>query len=178
MADYIITGQVFLSQSVSADEETALIARLTECAVKNRIWVNTCGHFKSPDAEDKYPPENYLQKGSIPFEITDSEQAFEADRILNGIWYRDDGYRITDLSSSGLVDIQSFLEEMIKQDWISNISISIDLTHGYPASYSTKCMIHANAFCSTLTALPAWGGVPVVECSIVKDEVWVAAIQG
>lgn len=178
MADYIITSQVFLSHSVSADEAVGFMTYLTESAVKNRIWINTCGHFKSPDTEDKYPPEDYLQKGVIPFEITDSEQAFEADRILSGIWYRDEDYRIADLSSSGLVDIQSFLEEMIKQDWISNISISIDLAHGYPASYFTKCTIHANAFCPTLMTLPAWGGVPVVECSIVKNEVWVAEIKG
>lgn len=178
MADYYITGQVLLSHCVSADEAGAFIARLTESAVKNNIWVNTCGHFRSPDAEEKYPPEDHLQKESIPFEITDSEQAFEADRILSGIGYRDDDYRISDLSRSGLADIQSFLEELIKQDWVSGISVSIDLMHGFQASYSTRCMIHANAFCSTLMALPAWGGVPVVECNIVKDEVWVAEIKG
>ena len=178
MADYIITGQVFLSHSVSADEAVDSIACLTECAAKNRIWVNTCGHFKNPDAKDKYSPEDHLQNRSIPFEITDSEDAFEADRILSGIWYRGDAYRISDLSNSGLMDIQSFLEETIRQDWVSNISISIDLTHGYQAGYSTKCIIHANAFCSTLMALPAWGGMPVVECNIVKDEVWVAEIKG
>lgn len=175
MSDYIITGQVFLSQCVSADEAVALAAHLTECAVKNKIWVNACGHFKNPDAAYKCSPGNYLLKGYIPFEITDSEHAFGADRILSEIWYRDEDGRIADLSSSGFVDIQSFLEELIKQDWISNISVSLDLAHGYQASNYSNCMIHANAFCSTLMALPAWGGVPTGEFNIVKDEVPTAA---
>lgn len=174
MADYIITGQVFLSHCVSADEASALAAHMTESAVKNNIWVNTCGHFRGPDAEEKYPSENYLLKGYIPFEITDSEHAFEADRILSGIWYRDEDGRIADLSGSGLGDIQSFLEEVIEQDWVSSISVSLDWAHGYPASYYAQCMIHANMFCSALTALPAWGGVPTGEFSIVKDEVLLA----
>lgn len=171
MADYVITGQVFLSHCVSADEATAFAAHLAECAVKNKIWVNACGHFRSPDAAYQCSSENYLLKGYIPFEITDSEHASEADRILREIWHRDEDGRIADLSNSGLVDIQSFLEELIGQEWVSNISLSIDLAHGYPAGYYANCMIHANAFCSTLTALPAWGGVPTGEFHIAKDEV-------
>lgn len=171
MADYIITGQVFLSHCVSDDEAIAFAEHLTENAVKHKIWVNTCGHFKSPDAKEKYPPEDYLQKGSIPFEITDSEDAFEADRILGGIWYRDGDSRIADLSNSGLVDVQSFLKELIQQDWVSSISVSFDLAHGYPSSDVTKCTIHANAFCLAMMSLPAHGGVPTAEFNIVKDEV-------
>lgn len=174
MADYIITGQVFLSHCVSADEAIAFAAHLTECAVKNNIWINICGHFRSPDAENRFPSEKDLQKGSIPFEITDSEHAFEADRILSGIWYRDEDSRISDLSGSGLMDIQSFLEEVIGQDWVSNISVSLDCAHGYPAGYYAQCMIHADMFCSTLTALPAWGGVPTGEFSVVKNDVSLA----
>lgn len=170
MADQIITGRVYLAQPLAADEAAAFVGRMTESAVKNKIWINTCGHFKSVDVQDLYPAAEYLQEGYIPFEITDSEQAYEANRILSGIWYRDEDFRIADLSASGLGDIQSFLEELIKQETVSNISISFDLAHGYPARDFTKCTIHANAFCTMLMTLPDLYGVPSVEFNVVKDQ--------
>lgn len=180
MADQIITGQVFLSDRFSAGEETTFVGYLTECAVKNKIWINTGGHFRSADAQWKYPPDDYLQKGYIPFEITDSENACEADRILSGILYRDEDYRIADLSASGLVDIQAFLEEIIKHESVSGISVSFDLAHGYPYPEGafSKCVIHANEFCTALMTLPNAYAVPGGEFTVVKDDVPITAIKG
>ena len=74
----------------------------------------------------------YLQKGYIPFEITDSENSSEANRILSDILY-DENYHIADMSCSGLYDIQSFLEDIIKHEAVSKIIVSIDLA---PVSYT------------------------------------------
>ena len=171
MADQIITGQVFPAHRFSADEAKAVIECLTQSAVKNKIWVNICDNFKSVDAKYKYPPDDYIQKGYIPFEITDSQNACEADRILSGILY-DEAFRIADMSCSGLYGIQSFLEEIIKLESVSGIIVSIELAHGYlyPEGYFSKCVIHANEFCTALITLPNAYAVPGGEFFVVKDE--------
>ena len=115
MADQIITGQVFLTHRFSSSEAKIFGEYLKASAVKNKIWLNLCGHFSSPDVQYKYPPDDYLQKGYIPFEITDSENSSEANRILSDILY-DENYYIADMSCSGLYDIQSFLEDIIKHE--------------------------------------------------------------
>ena len=91
MADQIITGQVFLTHRFSSSEAKIFGEYLKERALKNKIWPNLCGHFSSPDVQYKYPPDDYLQKGYIPFEITDSENSSEANRILSDILY-DENY--------------------------------------------------------------------------------------
>lgn len=171
MADQIITGRVLLAHPLLADEATAFVGHLTKSAVRNKIWINTCGHFRSADAQYKYPPDDYLQKGYIPFEITDSENSSEADRILSGIWY-DETSRIADLSGSGLADIQSFLGEIIEHEAVSGISVSFDLAHGYPypEGLLKKCVIRAHAFCTALMAFPCPSRVPAVELNIVKGD--------
>lgn len=170
MADQIITVQVFLTHRFSSSEAKIFGEYLKERALKNKIWLNLCGHFSSPDVQYKYPPDDYLQKGYIPFEITDSENSSEANRILSDILY-DENYYIADMSCSGLYDIQSFLEDIIKHEAVSKIIVSIDLAHGYPypEGFFAKCVIHANEFCAALMTLPNAFAVPGGEFTVVKD---------
>ena len=165
MADQIITGQVFLTHRFSSSE-----AKIFGEYLKERALKNLCGHFSSPDVQYKYPPDDYLQKGYIPFEITDSENSSEANQILSDILY-DENYHIADMSCSGLYDIQSFLEDIIKHEAVSKIIVSIDLAHGYPylEGFFAKCVIHASEFCTALMTLPNAFAVPGGEFTVVKD---------
>lgn len=178
MADQIITGQVFTAHRFSSSEAITFGEYLKESAVKNKIWLNLCGHFSSPDVQNKYPPDDYLQKGYIPFEITDSENSSEANRILSDILY-DENYHIADMSCSGLYDIQSFLEDIIKHEAVSKNIVSIDLAHGYPypEGFFAKCEIHASEFCTAMMTLPNAFAVPGGEFTIVKDGAPIAIDQ-
>lgn len=170
MADQVITGKVRLAHSLTVKERAAFIARLIAIAVKNNIWVNTCGSLKSAQARWKYPDADCAGEGFIPFEITDSEEDWEADRIFGGILYSNEDFRVADLSRSGLPDVQVFLEEVIKEDEVSGISISFDLAHGCDDSEYAKLTIKAKELCNALMRLPNKSHVPISELLIVKDK--------
>ena len=169
MADQVITGKVHLVHILTVKERAAFIARLSTIAAKNNIWVNTCSSLKSSQARWKYPDADCAGEEFIPFEITDSEKDWEADRIFGGILYSYEDFRVADLSRSGLPDVQAFLEEVIKEDEVSGISISFDFAHGCDDSEYAKHTIKANELCNVLMRLPNKFHVPISELLIVKD---------
>ena len=83
------------------------------------------------------------------------------------------------MSCSGLYDIQSFLEDIIKHEAVSKIIVSIDLAHGYPypEGFFAKCEIHASEFCAAMMTLPNAFAVPGGEFTIVKDGAPIAIDQ-
>ena len=122
--------------SYGSSEAIAFGEYLKESAVKNKIWLNLCGHFSSPDVQYKYPPDDYLQKGYIPFEITDSENSSEANQILSDILY-DENLRQENLSRDDLVCHNYLLINKTAQKRPIKVSFAL---YAYILNLDTKSM--------------------------------------
>lgn len=173
MSDEMITGIIYFSRVPSGGEYEDFIAFLVRCAADNQIWINAGGLIRNPDARYKYSmdsgEDNDLSKKYLPFEITDTMDTDECNRITSGMWYRDTDNGIADWGSSCIPDIENFLVQIMEHDLIRYVRISIDLAHGYiPCAYE-NLDINASDFCKTLMSLPNHYGVPTGQFNIRKQ---------
>ena len=169
----LITGKIYFACVPCGREIEDFVAFLSCYAEENRIWINTGGQIKNPDARYKYsidstesndPAEKYL-----PFEITDTKDSDECSRIMSGISYRDTDFSIADWGNSGIPNIENFLVQIMEHDLIGYVQLSIDLAHGYTSSAYANLNITANEFCRTLTALPNHNALPTAQFNIKKQ---------
>jgi hypothetical protein len=169
----LIAGKIYFACVPCGREIEDFVAFLTRCAEENRIWINTGGHIRNPDARYKYSinnsESNDFAEKYLPFEITDAKDADECNRIISGISYRDTDFSIADWGSSGIPNIESFLVQIIEHVLIESVQIAIDLMHGYMPSECANIDITANEFCRTLTALPNHNVLPTAQFNIKKQ---------
>ena len=169
----LITGKIYFACVPFGREIEDFVAFLTRCAEENRIWINTGGHIRNPDARYKYSINNsesdVLAEKYLPFEITDTKNSDECSRIISGIWYRDTDFCIPDWGSSGIPNVESFLVQIMAHDLIEYVQISIDLAHGYTSSAYAELNITANEFCRTLMSLPNHNELPTAQFNIKKQ---------
>ena len=170
----LITGKIYFACVPCGGEIEDFVAFLTRCAEENRIWINTGGHIRNPDARYKYSVDNSgsndLAEKYLPFEITDTKDSDECRRIVSGISYRDTDFSIADWGSSGIPNVESFLVQIIEHVLIESVQIAIDLMHGYMPSECAKIDIMANEFCRTLMRLPCHGALPTAQFNIKRSE--------
>ena len=168
----LITGKIYFTCVPFGREIEDFVAFLTRCAEENRIWINTGGHIRNPDARYKYSIDstesNDLAEKYLPFEITDTKNSDECSRIMSGISYRDTDFSIADWGSSGIPNVESFLVQIMAHDLIEYVQISIDLAHGYTPSEYSNFNIAANDFCKILVSLPNHHALPTAQFNIVK----------
>lgn len=172
MSDQFITGKIHFSRIPRSGELEHFVTFLTRSAVENRIWINTGEQIRNPDARYKYSIDdrdnNNLVEQYLPFEITDSKETDECNRILSGIWYRDTDFSIADLGSSGLANIENFFGQIMDDGLIQYVQIAFDLVHGYTPFEYFNLDITAKDFCKTLMSLPNYNAVPTVQFNIRK----------
>lgn len=169
----LITGKIYFTCIPFDREMEDFVAFLTRCAEENRIWINTGGQIRNPDARYKYSINNSesdnLAEKYLPVEITDTKDSDECRRIMSGISYRDTDFSIADWGSSGIPNIESFLVQIMAHDLIEYVQISIDLAHGYALSAYAELNITANEFCRTLMSLPNHNALPTAQFNIKKQ---------
>ncbi len=174
MSDEIITGRIVFSRALLGGEYEDLVDFLTRCAVGNHIWVNVGNEIKDPDARCKYSigngESNELSEKDLPFEITDSKDTDECNRITSGISYRDADLGIADWGSSAVPNIERFLVRITEHDLIECVQLAIDLKHGYASSAYADLDIAANEFCKILMSLPNRSALPTGRFNIRKTD--------
>ena len=170
----LITGKIYFTCVPFGREIEDFVSFLTRCAEENRIWINTGGQIRNPDARYKYSVDNSgsndLAEKHLPFEITDTKDSDECSRIMSGISYRDTDFSIADWGSSGIPNVESFLVQIMAHDLIEYVQISIDLAHGYTSSAYANLNITANEFCRTLMSLPNHNELPTAQFNIKRSE--------
>ena len=168
----LITGKIYFTCVPFGREIEDFVEFLTRCAEENRIWINTGGQIRNPDARYKYSVDNSgsndLAEKHLPFEITDTKDSDECSRIISGISYRDTDFSIADWGSSGIPNIENFLVQIIEHGLIEYVQLSIDLDHGYTPSAYMDLNITANDFCKILVSLPNHNALPTAQFNIVK----------
>ena len=166
----LITGKIYFTCIPFGREIEDFVAFLTRCAEENRIWINTGGQIRNPDARYKYSINNsesdVLAEKYLPFEITDTKDSDECSRIMSGISYRDTDFSIADWGSSGISNVESFLVQIMAHNLIEYVQLSIDFAHGYTPSAYANLDINASDFCKTLMSLPNYNAVPTVQFNI------------
>lgn len=172
MADQIITGRIYLSHTLTVEEREKLISFLTQSAGDNRIWINIGGQIKNPDAKYELSRTNLdtdcSQENCLTFEITDNINTDEADRILGGIGYSEDG-GISDWGTSGMPDVEAFMICIMSSETIQRVQLSFVPAHGYPPKYYTIVHdIRANEICKTMMRCICGGAVPDSQLNIIK----------
>ena len=170
MSECIITGIIYFSRVPSDREQEDFVAFLARRAVENKIWINTGGQIKNPDARYKYSIDksenNTLAEKHLPFEITDAKDTDECSRILSGIWYRDTDFGIADWGTSGVPYIENFLVQIMEHDLIGHVQLAIDFAHGYTPSAHSNLNITAKELCKTLMSLPNHNALPTAQFNI------------
>ena len=170
----LITGKIYFMRVPFGREIEDFVAFLTRCAEENRIWINTGGHIRNPDARYKCSIDstesNDLAEKYLPFQITDTKNSDECSRIISGISYRDTDFSIADWGSSGIPNVESFLVQIMAHDVIEYVQLSIDLAHGYTSSSYAELNITANEFCRTLMSLPNHNALPTAQFNIKRSE--------
>ena len=169
----LITGKIYFTCVPFGREIEDFVAFLTRCAEENRIWINTGGHIRNPDARYKYSVDNSgsndLAEKHLPFEITDAKDTDECNRIMSGIWYRDSDFGIADWGNSGIPNVENFLVQIMEHGLIEYVQLSIDFAHGYIPSEYANIDIMANEFCRTLMSLPNHNELPTALFNIKKQ---------
>ena len=172
MSDVMITGKIYFLRVPFGKEYEDFIAFLVRCALDNQIWINAGEQIRNPDARYKYSMDsgesNDLSEEYLPFEITDTMDTDECNRITSGMWYRDTDNGIADWGSSCIPNIENFLVQIMEHDLIRYVHIYIDLVHGYIPSTYANLDINASDFCKTLMSLPNHGGLPTGQFNIRK----------
>lgn len=157
MADQIIQCKVTLSRDFSADEMERFCHRLREAASAHHIWAKLYDSVR-------YATSSEEAARVIRFEIVDDEEASEANRILRGIWYSDDG-RIAYWGESGVPDVQAFAQAMTDMPDVASLHLTFQFAHGSPEPIPTV-RIRASEICVALMSRQSEFHVPIMRLEI------------
>ena len=151
MSDYTITGKIYFENNCQSTEN--IKKYLENKAIDNQIWIRI----------KQFPNKSLL------YEIVDnSSPNSECKRIFENISYGCKGFRIVDVSCSGLPSVEKFLIDVVSNPLISYIDLDIDLSREYPRIkyHRTIC---AGQFCRAIIDAPNGGNeVPLLKLTINK----------
>ena len=167
MSYCLITGKIYFKSILSYDTMTEVSYFLLEKAILNRIGlnINSC---LTELALYKYPADDYLKYGYIPYEIVDTPWSGECHKIFEGIGYTDKTYKIDSIDQSRLPDVQKFLYDIIGNKQISYIILELEDIHLWPREF-TEYEINANKFCQTILDSPNQNcNMPTLRLKIIK----------
>ncbi len=157
MADQIIQCKVTLSRDFSADEMERFCHRLRKAAAAHHVWAKFYDSVR-------YTTSSEEAARVIWFEIVDDEEASEANRILRGIWYRDDGC-IAYWGESGVPDVQTFAQAMMDMPDVASLHLTFPFAHGSPEPLPTV-RIRASEICGALMSRRSELHVPIMRLEI------------
>jgi len=149
----LFTGEIHFKRTPSYDEMTEISYFLLEKSIVNRIGLHL-NIVLTAHGLYKYPVRNYRKDGYIPFEIVDTPWSGECRRIIEGVLYSKETFRIARVDLSRLPNIQKFFEEIIQHEMISHIIFVMEDVHDMPRDDFYEFEIKANQFCQTIIDAP------------------------
>ena len=139
MPNCILTGKIYLL-TLPPDE-------------KNRALSLDAYHTNlSSNGLLRYPLNNYLSQGFIPYEILDDPMSNECWRMFKNIGYSDNDYSVS-VVNTGFMRVQHFLEQVLQDERIEYMTLDIQDMHGIPEQIF-ECEIGAEKLCQAIEQAP------------------------
>jgi len=163
MPSCILTGKIYLltlppdekNRALSFDAYHAGLVDLSffivQKATDNLIAINLNTNLSS-NGLLRYPLNNYLSQGFIPYEILDDPMSNECWRMFKNIGYSDNDYSVS-VVNTGFMRVQHFLEQVLQDERIEYMTLDIQDTHGIPEQIF-ECEIGAEKLCQAIEQAP------------------------
>ena len=164
----ILTGEMKLRYMPDEEGLAKLGFSLQRTALDHKL--NICMYANLPYSGLYNYPLKALNDGVIPYQITEHPMFDQCHNMFKGLWFRDDTYQISDLQDSGLPNLQSFIEEIMKTDRIEYMTLYFETVHGDVDMKPYDMTVKAEGICDALTKAPNEGHYefPPVRLKIVK----------
>ena len=164
MPNGILTGEIHLSYVPTLDNAIHspplsdmerlidLSFFITQTALNHRIGINMYCNL-TEEGLLRYPLKNYAKEGYLPYEILDNPLTNECFDLFNNIGYPEEGFAVANIANTGLLRVQKFFEDVLRDERIEYITLHMEDVHGV-AKKTYEYEITSGMLCVAIEQVP------------------------